>query len=147
MHRPLTKQGDHNMILWVKSKNMWTQFQHWHAMLYNEFYIAGIVPALLSLTSRGRNAPRLHYNPRPDTASFFNTFRLHHYIFRAYSSGLSWDSLLHCFARLQTCGCVVGKRETAYTETACTQGTGNDLQCLSTEYTGFDHTEWGLEIE
>lgn len=122
MYSRLTSQGDHN----IKTCK---QFPHNRAMLYNEFYIGGIVPALLSLTSRGRNAPRLYYNPRTDTASAFNTFRLHHYIFRAHSSGLSWDSLLHCFVSLQMRGCVVGKRGTVYTGIACTRGTGTDLQC------------------
>lgn len=28
-----------------------------------------------------------------------------------------------------------------------TQGTGTDLQCLSTQFTGFDRTEGGLEAE
>lgn len=79
-----------------------TQFQHRHVTLYNKFQMASIVPAQLSLTSSGKNASRLHYNPPSDTASVSNTFRLHHYLFRAYSTGLSWDSLLRCFVRLQT---------------------------------------------
>lgn len=40
-----------------------TQVKHRHVQLYNPFWTAGIEPEQLWLTSRVRDAPRLHYNP------------------------------------------------------------------------------------
>lgn len=107
IYRLLARDG-----IWIWFNGQWgTQFQHRHAGLYNKSWIAGIVAVWLSLTSRGKNAPRLHYNPRSDTGRLSNTFRLHHYLFRAYSAALSWDSLLRCFVRLQTVAWLCGESE------------------------------------
>lgn len=61
-----------------------------------------MAPEQLSLTGRGRNVPRLHYSPWSDSAGVSSTFRFCHYLFRAHSTQLPWDSLLHCLVRLQT---------------------------------------------
>lgn len=104
-YRPLTREKDHKMISWAVGGT-------WYAVLYNKFSIAGIVPASHSLTSRGKNAPRLYYNsdqtapvfPNPSTPSLPIQG-----LFLLTVMGLITPLL--CVAA--DSGCAVGKREKA----------------------------------
>lgn len=106
------------------------RLQHRHAALYDKFQIGGIVPAQLTLTSRGKNAPRLHYNPPIRQSQCFQHLQ---------TPSLPIQSLFHrtVMGLITPLLCEAADSRTAVRwvrerRRTLTQGTGADMECLST---------------